>query len=85
MVVSKQKRLNKIEIWAPKYKDNTVLIAAYKLRGENEVVFTKAKHLAGMSFYVDAATVQSSPIVSNGAIKCYAVPFDKLIPIERGE
>lgn len=83
MVVSKHKPLNKIEIWKPRYHDNKVLIAAYKLRGENEIVFTRAKHLAGMSFYVDAATVQSCPTTSNGSISCYEVPFDKLTPLER--
>lgn len=83
MVISKLKVLNKIEIWSPRYKDRTVLIAVYKLRGENEIVFTKAPHLAGMSFYLDAKTAQASPVTTNGRIPCYQVDFDKLIPMER--
>ena len=74
--------MNKIEIWAPKYCDNTVLIAKYKVEnGYNEIEFTKAKHLLGKRFKVHSTDIKSSPIISNGKIQCYAVPFDKLIKI----
>ena len=72
-----------ISIWQPRYKDNVVLIATYKVvRGINEIEFTKAKHLAGMKFVCDSDTIRNCPIESNGKIECYAVPMDKLERVE---
>lgn len=84
MTVSKNRPLNKIEIWSPKWSTKEVLIAVYKVRGENEIVITRGGSWNG-SYYLDAATIQASPQTTNGAIKCYAVPLDKLKPLERSE
>lgn len=67
-----------IEIWQPRYSTNSVLIAQYKVEPCNYITFTKAKHLQGMTFYIDGDNVRSCPLVTNGRIKCYDVPFDLL-------
>lgn len=72
-----------IAIWQPRYKDNAVLIATYKVtNGDNEIVFTKAKHLLGMKFKCNSDVIRNCPIESNGKINCFAVPMDKLERIE---
>lgn len=70
-----------IEIWAPRYHDNVVLIDVRKVSERNIIMFTKAKHLLGQKFYVDKEDIVNSPIDTNGSIKCYAVPMTKLEPI----
>jgi hypothetical protein len=70
-----------MEIWSPKYKDNTALLAVRKIKDKNIVRFTKAKHLKGLEFYIDGATAKKYPIVSNGTINCYAVPMTELIQL----
>ena len=68
-----------IEIWEPRYKDNTVLIATYKVKpGDNHIVFTKARHLMGMEFIVSSEIIQRCPTQTNGKIPCFVVPFEKL-------
>ena len=68
-----------IEIWEPRYKDNVVLVACYKVTsGENKITFTKAKHLRGMVFSIDGEDIKCYPTTSNGKIKCYEVPMDAL-------
>lgn len=69
---------NIIEIWAPRYKDNKVLIATYKVASENTIIFTQAKHLEGMRFHCTGEKIKECPIESNGKIGCYAVPMDYL-------
>ena len=65
-----------IEVWSPRYKDDTCLIACYKVSdGINQIRFTKAKHLQGKVFEVDSKTVRACPIQSNGRIDVYAVPM----------
>ena len=72
-----------IAIWQPRYKDNAVLIATYKVvNGDNEIVFTKAKHLLGMKFVCSSDVIRNCPIESNGKISCYAVPMEELKRIE---
>ena len=66
-----------IEIWSPRYKDNTVLIASYKVKkGRNYVEFTKAPHLTGFYWATDK-DIKASPVQKNGKIIVYCVPFDK--------
>jgi len=73
---------NRIEIWQPRYKDNTVLLAKYKIvDGENEIIFTKAKHLADMVFSINSNDIKQCSIANNGKIDCYVVPMDKLTRI----
>ena len=68
-----------IEIWSPRYHDRRVLIAKYKVcDGNNDIVFTKAKHLRGKTFRVLGKEVKRCPIETNGVIECYAVPMEKL-------
>lgn len=82
MLVRRTTPLQLIEIWQPRYKDRKVLIAKYKVRNMNKIVFTKAKHLAGQAFYMSGEKIQSYPIDSNGKIACYAVPLDDLEALE---
>lgn len=71
--------MNIIEIWQPKYKTNSVLIAKYKTTDEPIYIrFTKAPHLKDMLFVVDGKYVKKCPIVNNGKISCYDVPMDAL-------
>jgi hypothetical protein len=68
-----------IELWFPRYKDNKVLIAKYKVcSGDNHIIFTKAKHLLGMKFKISGIEISKCPIETNGTIDCYAVEFNKL-------
>lgn len=75
-----------IEIWQPRYKDNVVLIATYKVMdGNNFIRFTKAKHLAGSLFVVHSSVIRSCPKDTNGKIACFAVPLDMLEKVEGNE
>jgi hypothetical protein len=68
-----------IEIWEPRWKDRTALIAKYKVtQGVNEIVFTKAKCLKGKVFTIEGSEIAKYPIESNGTIPCYAVPMERL-------
>lgn len=77
-----------IEIWQPRYKDNVVLVATYKVKpGLNYIKFTKAKHLQGMIFAINSTEVCRCATEGiegkNGAIhRMYAIPFDMLHRIE---
>lgn len=68
---------NEIEIWQPRYKDKTVLIAKYKVKEHNKIIFTKAKHLDG-EYYLSGDTIKSYPLETNGSIACYAVSINEL-------
>lgn len=71
-----------IEIWQPRWKDRTVLIACHKVRdGENLIQFTKARSLPGL-YSVSGSTIKNSPRCSNGRIECYAVPLAELTTVE---
>ena len=70
--------MNKIEIWSPRWHDRKVLIAKYKVGVNNEIVFTRAKNLSGITFTIRGADVERFPIETNGTIPCYAVDFDAL-------
>lgn len=72
-----------IEIWQPRYKDRTALIAKYKVGNENLIRFTKAKHLKGMSFVVSGQDIQKHPLEDNGKVPCYAVPMDTILDNRR--
>jgi len=68
-----------IEIWTPRYHDRKVLVAKYKVQTMNEIMFTKAKHLKGMTFKMSGADIAQHPVETNGTIECYAVPLDELL------
>lgn len=70
---------NIIEIWQPRYKDNKVLIAAYKIhKGTNYLKFTKAKHLEGIIFEFDGDYALNCPLQKNGGTVVVCLPFEKL-------
>jgi hypothetical protein len=71
-----------IEIWAPRYKDRVVLLAAHKIGDRNKVVFTKAKHMGTDPYFISGAEVKKYKKETNGRIECYAVPLDKFEPLE---
>jgi hypothetical protein len=73
---------NKIEIWAPRWRDRVVLIAKHKVGVHNEVVFTKSKSLPN-TYYLSGETIRACPTDTNGKLSCYAVPVDKLMILER--
>lgn len=85
MLVSKFTPLNVIDIWAPKYATRTVLIATYKVKENNKVIFSKAKHLKGREYYISGAKARSYPVVDNGKVACYSVPLDDLEVLEYKE
>lgn len=70
--------MNTIEIWQPRWKDRTVLIAKYKVQANNKIVFTKTKTLKDKEYYITAEELSKYPIEDNGKIACYAIPLDKL-------
>ncbi len=55
-----------------------MLLAKYKVGNDNLIVFTKAKHLAGMEFRISGEEVRKCPLETNGKVPCYAVPLDSL-------
>lgn len=72
-----------IDIWTPRYHDNVVLIATYRVKsGENQIQFTKANHLKGMIFKAMGEDIRKCPIDTNGRIECYAVPMSMLERIQ---
>lgn len=82
MIFPRTTPMQNIEIWAPKYSNRTVLLAAYKVGAHNKITFTRAKSMGTDPYYVSGKTVQSFPVVTNGSVKCYAVDLDKLERLE---
>ena len=67
-----------IEIWQPRWFDRTVLIACSKVKdGDNWIRFTKTPSMTG-TYMCHSDIIRSSPVVSNGKIRCYAVPLYEL-------
>ncbi len=92
MLISKQTPINVLEVWYPKYstqytdkKERVVLLADYKIREHNKVIFTKAKHLLGREYYIAGHVAKSYPIVSNGTIPCREIPMSVLDNLEYKE
>jgi len=67
-----------IKIWSPRWHDRKALIAKYKVKDNNEIIFTKAKSLEGRVFKISGEEIRRYPLESNGKIPCYAVPMEKL-------
>lgn len=74
--------MNRIEVWHPRYHDNVVLLAKYKIGPHNLIVFTQADSLKDREFYISGEAVRECPLESNGKISCYAVPMDALIALD---
>lgn len=82
MTVSRVTAFNKIEIWQPRWKDRKVLLATFKVKQDNIVVFTKAPSLKG-EFYISGETARKYPVETNGTIGCFAVPLSEFEVVER--
>lgn len=82
MILQKSTPAQRIVIWQPRYRDRTVLIAAYKLGIHNEITFTKAPSMEGV-YYISGEEARKYPRESNGKLDVYAVPLDKLEKLER--
>ena len=75
--------MNVIDIWQPRYKDNMVLIATYKVKhGYNFIRFTQAKHLEGKIFRVHSSEIVNRQQQKNGRGFVYVVPMDALELVE---
>lgn len=70
--------LHTIEIWAPKYSTDEVLIQKAKVKEHNRIIFTKAKHLAGKEFYISKDKIKQFPTQDNGGKPVYRVPMREL-------
>lgn len=67
-----------IEIWQPRWKDRSVLLACYKVSdGDNYIKFTKTPSMEGV-YKVSGSVVRKCNTTTNGKIKCYVVPLDEL-------
>jgi hypothetical protein len=73
------------EIFAPRYRDKTVLLAVHKVGQDNKIVFTQAASLGTDPYYVSGAIVKKCKKESNGKIQCYVVPLEQLVPLEFNE
>ena len=73
-----------IEIWQPRYRDDTVLLAKRNITdGVNKITFTRAKHLAGKVYECDSSTIRSCPTEqmktkSGHEMTMYVVPMESL-------
>jgi hypothetical protein len=76
--------MNKLEIWAPRWKDRKVLIAKYKVQENNQIVFTKTNTLKDKEYFMKGAKIAKYPIEDNGKIACYVVPLDDLETLHNG-
>ena len=74
---------NKIVIFAPRWRDQTILIAKYKVGIHNEIIFTKAPSMGDNHFYLSGETIRNSPTDTNGKIPVYSVPMNELKILER--
>lgn len=85
MLLDKKTQFHAFEIWAPRWKDRKVLLAAHRVGTHNKVIFTKTKSLGDEPYYINGKTVKKYPKQLNGAIWVYCVPLDKFEPLELSE
>lgn len=81
MLIRSPHMTTKLEIWSPKYKTNTVLLAKYKVAKSTPQIiieFVKAKHLIGQRYAITRNEAVSYPVITNGKTECYNVPMDAL-------
>jgi len=69
-------RTGKLDIIEPRYHDNKVLLAVYKIMGKNKVKILRGAYKG--TYEISGIAATSYPVESNGVIPCYAVPIDKL-------
>lgn len=78
----KYTQMSYFEIWEPRYRDKTVLLAKRKVGTHNKIKFTKAPSMGTNPYYVSGKVVKKGRIESNGRIDCYVVKLDDLEPLE---
>jgi hypothetical protein len=81
MLLGRKTACQYFEIFAPRWHDRVVLLAAHKVGTHNKIIFTKAPTLQG-EWYISGRDVHQCPLESNGKIACYAVKIQFLEPIE---
>lgn len=76
-----------IEIWEPRYRDKTVLIASNKIpaTGDTKIAITKGYYKG--HYLIDESVVKNCPVEKmqtkrGGEIQVTIVPLDKLRKIE---
>lgn len=82
MILSRTMPCQKIDIWQPRWKDRTVMIAQYKVGTHNEITFSKTKSMP-YTYYISGEEVRKHPLQPNGKLMCYCVPLNKLEVLER--
>jgi hypothetical protein len=82
MILNRTTSCQRINIWQPRWKDRTVLIACYKVGTHNEITFSKTKSMPE-KYYISGINISKYPITDNGKLKCYVVPLDDLEVLER--
>lgn len=85
MLLDKYAQTHFFEIWEPRYSDKRVLLNCRKVGTHNKIVFTKAKSMGTDPYYLSGKTIKKYPKEYNGSIFCYAVPLEKLEPLEISE
>lgn len=79
--------MNQIHIWAPRWRDRTVLIADRKLEAHNEIVIeykdSNGKQLWERPLYISGADAKTYPLEqmatkAGGMIGVRAIPISKL-------
>lgn len=73
------------EIYQPRWKDRTVLLAKYKVQMHNVIKFKYAKSMGTEPYYLHWNDIKNCSIESNGKLDCYCVPLDKLSKLEIAE
>lgn len=82
MKIGKYTQFTTYKIWAPRWHDRKVLLAAHRVGENNKVIFIKASSMGTDPYYVSGKTVKKYGKTSNNGLACYAVPLEELEPLE---
>lgn len=82
MVTCKHQQMSHFDVWQPRYRDKTVLLAKRKVANHNKISFSRAPSLGTEPYYVSGTAIKRCKVESNGSIDCYVVSLDKLEPLE---
>lgn len=69
--------VQEFSIRQPKYSTREVLLATYKVAEHNVIHFTDASAYPD-AYYLSGKTIRKSPVGSNGKIRVYFAPLDKM-------
>lgn len=85
MLLKKLDQIAVFDIWQPRWHDKIVLLSVHKVDKAKtdhiKVVFSKAPSMDG-DWYASRKAIMRCPKETNGTIQCYAVPLDKLEPLQ---